>query len=98
MFYNTAEEVNQIENYPIAQEYYEQFLQRKQILRKKEPTVLDGMICMISFIFDLNFDYSKRVILKENYINDIINRFNFKNENTKKQIEEIRNIANEYLK
>lgn len=97
MFYNTPEEVNQIENLPIAEEYYNQFIQRKQILRKKEPTVLDGMICLISFIFDLNFNYSKQVTLKENYINDILNRFDFKNEKTKMQIQEIRNIANEFL-
>lgn len=98
MFYNTPKEIEQIENLPIAEDYYEQFIQKKQILKKAEPTVLDGMICLISFIFDLNFDYSKRVILKENYINDILDRFNFKNEKTKIQINQIREIANEYLR
>ncbi len=98
MFYNQPNEIEQIENLPIAEEYYEQFIQEKQIFRKKDPTVLDGMICLISFIFDLNFDFSKEIILKENYINKILNRFDFKNEKTKSQIDEIRNIANEYLK
>lgn len=98
MFYNTPEEIKQIENLPIADEYYEQFIQRKQIFRKKEPTVLDGMICLISFIFDLNFEYSKEKVIKEDYINKILNRFNFKNEKTNLQIEEIRNIVCEYLK
>lgn len=98
MFYSTPEEVEQIENLPIADEYYEQFIQRKQIFRKKEPTVLDGMICLFSFIFDLNFEYSKEKVIKEDYINKILNRFNFKNEKTKLQIEEIRNIVCEYLK
>lgn len=97
MFYNTPEEIEQIENLPIAEEYYNQFIQRKQILRKNEPTVLDGMICLISFIFDYNFDFSKKITLKQNYINDILNRFNFKNEKTKLQIQEIRSIANEFL-
>ncbi len=98
IFYNTPAEIEKIENLPIAQEYYEQFMQSKQIFRKNDPTSLDGMICLISFIFDLNFDYSKKIILKENYINDILKRFNFKNEKTKTQINEIRNMANEYLK
>ncbi len=97
MFYNNPEEVEQIENLAIVEEYYQQFIQRKQILRKKEPSVLDGMICLISFIFDLNFDYSKKMILKENYINDILNRFDFKNQKTNEQIKEIRSIANEFL-
>lgn len=98
MFYNTPDEIEKIENLPIEPEYYKQFMQSKQIFRKGNTTALDEMICLISFIFDLNFDYSKRVILKENYINDMLDRFNFKNEETKIQINEIRNIVNEYLK
>jgi len=62
MFYKEPDEIEQIENLPIAEEYYNQFINRKQIFRKKEPTVLDGMICLFSFIFDLNFEFSKKSI------------------------------------
>lgn len=98
MFYKEPDEIEQIENLPIAEEYYNQFISRKQIFRKKEPTVLDGMICLFSFIFDLNFEFSKKSIAEGNYINDILNRFDFKNEQTKMQIEEIKKISNEFLK
>ena len=98
MFYKEPDEIEQIENLPIAEEYYNQFINRKQIFRKKEPTVLDGMICLFSFIFDLNFEFSKKSIVEGNYINDILNRFNFKNEQTKMQIEEIKKISYEFLK
>jgi len=37
-------------------------------------------------------------IFKEKYINDILSRFNFKNEQTKMQIEEIKKISYEFLK
>lgn len=97
-FYTNPEKVNLIESLPIAKDYYDQFIQRKQIFRKKDPTPLDAMVCLISFIFDMNFDYSKKLTLEKNYINDILNKFDFKNEETKVQIEELRNIANEYLK
>jgi HD superfamily phosphohydrolase YqeK len=98
MFYKEPDEIEQIENLPIAEEYYNQFIDRKQIFRKKDPTVLDGMICLFSFIFDLNFEFSKKSIVEGNYINDILNRFNFKNEQTKMQIEEIKKISCEFLK
>ena len=98
MFYKEPDEIEQIENLPIAEEYYNQFINRKQIFRKKEPTVLDGMICLFSFIFDLNFEFSKKSIVERNYINDILSRFNFKNEQTKMQIEEIKKISYEFLK
>ena len=98
MFYKEPDEIEQIENLPIAEEYYNQFINRKQIFRKKEPTVLDGMICLFSFIFDLNFEFLKKSIVEGNYINDILSRFNFKNEQTKMQIEEIKKISYEFLK
>ena len=53
---------------------------------------------MIAFIFDLNFNYSKKVIYENNYINRILDKFDYKDENTKRQIELIRKIASDYLK
>ena len=98
MLYKEPDEIEQIENLPSAEKYYNQFIDRNQIFRKKDPTVLDGMICLFSFIFDLNFEFSKKSIVEGNYINDILNRFNFKNEQTKMQIEEIKKISCEFLK
>ena len=61
-------------------------------------TKLYYIISMIAFIFDLNFNYSKKVIYENNYINRILDKFDYKDENTKRQIELIRKIASDYLK
>ena len=52
---------------------------------------------MLCLTFDLNFKYSYEIMQKEDYINKIINRFNFKNEETRKKIEIIRNEINNYI-
>ena len=58
---------------------------------------MEEMIMILGFTFDLNFKYSYEIMYKEDYINKIINRFNFKNEETRKKIEIIRNEINNYI-
>ena len=56
------------------------------------------MICVLAFIFDFNFDISLKYIKENNYINKLINRFENQDKETMQRIEEIRKIANEYVK
>ena len=51
----------------------------------------------IAFIFDMNFKISFKILKDEDYINKILNRYNFKDEYTKQKVEEIREIANKYI-
>ena len=88
---------DEVANSKISQEVLDQIKNCKLIKRKKEETPLDNVISVIGFIFDINFKESFQVIKKEDCINKILNRYNFKDENTKKEIEEIRKIANGYI-
>ena len=56
------------------------------------------MISMLYFIFDLNYKESFKIMKDQNYINRIIDQFNFKYTETKEKMEEIREIANTYIK
>lgn len=93
-----ARDKNAIENSEISEDYIEQLKQEKCIYRKIDQTALDELVLITSFIYDIHFDTSLKLIREENYIEKMFNQFEFKNENVKKQIEEIINIANEYLK
>ena len=55
-------------------------------------------ICIIAFIFDLNYDISRQYIKDNNYINRLIDRIDYKNKDTKQEMEEIRKCAEDYLK
>ena len=58
---------------------------------------VDNLVGIISFIYDLNIKESFRIIKENDYINKIINRFNFFDIETKNKIEEIRKMANNFI-
>lgn len=97
IFWNTEEDVNLIKNSSISEEYFKSFVNQKPIMNKLNPTKLDGIISLIAFIFDINFEYSLNEIKEKDYINKILNKFSYKNFEVEKQIETIKNISNKFL-
>lgn len=97
IFWNTEEEINLIKNSELSDEYFKTFSNKKPIKNKANPTKLDGVISLIAFIFDINFEYSLNEIKENDFINKILNKFSYKNDDIEKKIEIIRNISNEYL-
>ena len=95
MFWKGKEK--EVEESVISKDMIEQFKILSQKKRKVEETTLDRVIRVITFIFDVNFKSSLQIIKEEDYINKILNRYNFKDESTRQQVEEIRIIANEYI-
>ncbi len=71
---------------------------RKSVVSGERVTHLDCWVSYLAFIFDLNFATSVRWILKQDYLNRNIDRINYKNPQTKKAMEEIREICNAYLR
>ena len=87
----------EVENSLISEDVIEAVKNLSQVKRRKGQTPLDNIISVIAFIFDLNFKSSFQILKEEDYINKTLNRYNFKNENTKQQIEKIREVANRYI-
>ncbi len=97
MFWKDAKKI--VENSKLSPEIEEQFNNRNTIKREKgvQLNELDKMVLTLSFIYDINFMESFHIIKDKDYINRIINQFNFSNEETKQKIENIRKIANQFL-
>lgn len=88
---------NEIEQEKPSQEVIEEYYKRKLVDHRLKNNQLDKVIGVISFIYDINFQESFKIIKDNDYINKILNRFEFKNEETREQIEKIRKEANEYI-
>ena len=73
-------------------------MNHKCIRLADRKTQIDFWICIIAFIFDLNYDISRQYIKDNNYINRLIDRIDYKNKDTKQEMEEIRKCAEDYLK
>jgi len=60
-------------------------------------TLLDYWVCVLAFIFDLNFKESYEIVKNNNYINILIDRFNYSDLETKNKMEDIRLIMNSFI-
>ena len=97
MFWKGKE--GEVNNSKISQPILEQFENRTQIKREKGKIIenLEEIVSVIAFIFDMNFKASFDILKREDYINKILNRYDIKDEQSRKAIEKIRKIANEYV-
>lgn len=96
MFWENQE--SEVENSKISREVVEQFKKQELINKLDKETLIDDVVSIIAFVFDINYDVSLQIIKNNNYINKIVDRFNLKDKKTKEELEEIRKIANEYIK
>ena len=96
MFWNGKE--IEIENSNITPDVLEQFKNKRQINRMVKKTPIDDVVSVLAFIFDINYDISLEIIKNNNYIDKVLDRYNIKDEKTKKEIEEVRKIAEGYIR
>lgn len=94
--YQFAKDKKAIENSEISEDYIKQLKEGKCIFRNADESAIDELVLIASFIYDIHFDSSLRLIKEEKYIEKMFAQFNF-NDKTKKQVEEILNITNDYL-
>jgi len=95
LFNETEEEV---ENEKISDKVFKDFLNHKQIKSKDRKTALDCWVSYVAWIYDINYEITKDLIKETNEIEKLIDRINYRDEETIERIEQIRKCAIEYLK
>ena len=88
---------NTINYETVSEKVYEDFIQHKCIKLEDRKTIIDYWVCVIAFIFDLNFNISLQYVKENNYIDVLVDRIEYKNKNTKQKMEDIRKWAKEYI-
>lgn len=102
IFYQSVEKFwegkeDEVENSIISETVIQQIANCSQTKRQIEESPIDNVMRVIAFIFDINFKASFQILKQEDYINKILNRYNFKDEYTKQKVEEIKEMANGYI-
>lgn len=97
MFWKGTEK--EVEKTKISEKVLEQFKNHNLIKKDKKATRqnVDKVISIIAFMYDINFKESFEMLKKEDYINKMLDRFNFEDEETKEEIKDIRKIANKHI-
>ena len=62
-----------------------------------ENTQLDKLVKVIAFIYDLQYKKSFEILKEKDYFNKIIDRFDFKENQTKQSILDMKKIGNEFI-
>ena len=94
IYWKSEEEVERVENSKINVKVEQQFKVERQVKKygcERNDTV-DGVLILLSYIYDINFKESLSIVYKENYVKRILDRFDFKDEKTKKQMENLEEI------
>lgn len=95
---NTLKYNSETINYEsISPKVFQTFMSEKTIDIRDRKTQIDFWVSIVAFIFDLNFKVSFQYLKENNYINRVIDRLEYKNEDTKIKMEEIRKCANNYI-
>lgn len=97
MFWKDEKQKEEINDSKITDKIVEMFSKNVYCDRKYIQTKADSIIVFISAIFDINFKYNFLVLKKEDYINRILNKFEFKDKITVSQMKQIKETANEYV-
>lgn len=87
-----------MKNNNITDKVYNDFMSDKIVLHQDRKTYIDFWISYIAFIYDYNFTSGLRYIYQKDYINKMIDKFDYKNPDTKEKMEKIKNHALEYLR
>ena len=88
---------NPVFNQEITPEIFEEFMNTGRIDYSKRKVKEDSFITHLAHIFDIYFDYTIENIVKEKYLENIRNRYEYKNEKLKEQLEQAYNKANQYI-
>ena len=86
-----------LEKEEITDIVYQDFIQHRKMDYKDIKTNIDCLVSWMGYIYDIYFPYSFARIKQKQYINTIIDRIDYQNEETKQRIEEMRKVANTYL-
>ena len=84
-----------IENSFILESVYNSIVEEKCVDIKDRVYPLDYWICILGFTFDIYFKETLSIIKNNDYINILIDRFNY--HYSKDKMNEIRNIVNNYI-
>ena len=87
----------ELEESKISNKVYETVLSKKCVDIHDRLYPLDYWICVLAFTFDLYFKETLQIVKDNNYINILIDRFDYKDIDSKNKMEEIRKVLNNHI-
>ena len=97
LFPGKINKIEELNNSLISDRVYNSIINNKCVNIQDRVYQLDYLICILGFIFDINFKEKFAIIKEKNYTDKLIERFNYTNIETVRRIESIRTIIKDYI-
>ena len=97
IFPKRVNRIEDMEESKLSDIVYNTILDKKCVDIHDRVTPLDFWVCILAFTFDLNFGVSYKIVKESDYVNVLIDRFEYKNTETKNRMENIRKIINGFV-
>lgn len=97
LFKNIVSCKEEFDKSKISDKVYDSIISLKCVKSSDRKYPMDYFLCVLAFIFDINFIESFELVKKEDYINKLINRFDYALPETKQKMETIREVINDYI-
>ncbi len=83
----------------LSDNIYNEFKSENVIKRERGVNLeyINNIVSVIAFIYDIYFKTTFNILKEKNYINKIIDRYQFEDRKTREEVKNIRNIANNYI-
>ena len=88
---------NDLESSAVSDKVFETVKNNKCVDIHDRTTLLDYWVCVLAFVFDLNFKETYQIVKDNDYINILIDRFKYNDSETITRMESIRNIINNFI-
>ena len=90
-------EKEDLSNDKISDEIYREFIEDKRINYKERQTSADILVSHFNYVYDLNFEETKKIIKENKYIDKLYERFKFNDKETMRRFNEIYRLAKEQI-
>ena len=86
-------EKSDLSNDKISDEIYKEFVNGEKLNYSEIKTSADILVSHFNYVYDLNFDQTKKIIMQNHYIDKLYDRFKFNDEETMRRYDHIYKLA-----
>lgn len=97
IYWEQPERVKQVEEGRLSKKMLENIYQKKLADSRNSISETDQVLRFASYVFDVNFSYSFKVLKDNDYVSKMIDKFHYQMPETRDEMRKVKEIVNEYI-
>lgn len=97
IYWQDAERIQKVEEGKLSKKMLENFYQHKLADSRNKMSETDQILRYASFVFDINFPCSFKILKENDNVSKMIDRFHYQVPETKAEMMKVKKIAKEYI-